>query len=251
MIFKSNSSYAKVFIEWASNTLFTLQLGTTEQKAELINNHMGADFKLFKQVMLCHPGQISCVYLISLGTAGDLRETFSIVGGRDVNIVCKYGRTNDIDRRMTELSNEYSKKNENISLSVITFSFIDDVFASKAETDMKDIFTNDYHKLTDIQESELICVTRRQISNITRLYRTLENDYGREYEKIKASYVEKDFVKERTIMEKDKVIMEKDRLIMEKDMEIERLQSKNKELALQSKIDKLTYQLDKVENYSS
>lgn len=252
-IFRSRSTYAQPFIVWATETLFALHIGTTEQKAELINNYLGADFKLFKQVMSCHPGKISCVYLVSLGVVKDLKDTFSIENERDINLVCKYGRTNDIDRRMTELSNEYKKKNKKIALNVITFSFIDDAFSSKAEKDMADIFSNDYHKLENISENELICVNKRQISNISRLYRTLENDYGREYDKIKASYVEKDLIKERIIMDKDRLLMDKDKMLLEKDkilleknVEIERLTSKNTELSLQSKIDKLTYQLSKV-----
>jgi hypothetical protein len=294
-IFKSKSSYAQIFIEWATNTLFTLHIGSTEQKTELINSQLGTDFKLFKQVMSCHPGKISCVYLISLGTVADLKDTFSIKDEKDANIVCKYGRTNDIDRRMTELSNEYKKKNKKISLSLQTFSFIDDVFSSKAEKEMADIFSSDYHKLENITENELICVNKKQISNISRLYRTLENDYGREYEKIRAEYVKKDSIKERkiidlektimekemtimerektimereketvkrektimereketvkrekTIMEREKTIMEKDSIITEKDLFIERLQTKNTEMRMKSKINKLTSQLAKV-----
>jgi len=34
--------------------------------------------KLFKQVMVCHPGKISCIYLINIDTVKDLIKTFKI-----------------------------------------------------------------------------------------------------------------------------------------------------------------------------
>jgi hypothetical protein len=131
-IFRSRSALAENFINWASDTLFTLHLGTTEQKAELITNTLGTDLNLFKQVMSCYSGKISCVYLISFGTVKDLKKTFNINNINDTDIVCKYGRTNDINRRITELSNEYKKKNKKISVNMLTFVYIDEAFASKS-----------------------------------------------------------------------------------------------------------------------
>jgi hypothetical protein len=256
---RSKSSYADLFIQWATETLFTLHIGTTEQKTELINNYIGTDFKLFKQVMLCHPGKISCVYLISLGSVKDLKETFSIEDERDANIVCKYGRTNNIDRRMTELSNEYKKKNSKVSLSVVTFSFIDDVYASEAEAELARIFSDGYNKLTDIKENELVCMNKRQISNTSKFYRLIESDYGKEYDKIKAKYVEKDAEKNNTIFEKNKIINEKEQIIMEKERIImgkertiieQNNENEKQKLKMQSEIDKLNMQseIDKLKS---
>ena len=232
-IFRSQSKLARNFINWASDTLFTLHLGTVEQKVELITNTIGTDLNLFKQVMSCYTGKISCVYFISFGTVKDLKKTFNINNASDTDIVCKYGRTNDINRRITELANEYNKKNKKISVNMLTFVYIDEAFASKAEKDMADIFSSDYNKLDNIIENELVTIKEKQIGNITRLYRSLGEEYGKEYVKIKTEYEKKELINEKKLMEYEKknllLISENEKLKMiieNKTLELELLKCK-------------------------
>jgi len=94
---------------------------------------------------------------------------------------------------------------------------------------MADIFSSEYNKLTNIFENELITISKKQISNIIRLYKTLEDSYGKEYDKIKFSF--------------EKQIMLNDNEIITKDNEIEKLNMSIDNLKMKSEIDNLKYQL--------
>jgi len=222
-IFRSRSSISRKLSRWISETMFTIQFGSTCQKQNLIENIMGIDLSSFKQVMSGHCGSISCVYLIYIGTVKQLKNSLHIDGKADTDIVCKYGRTNDIDRRINELNNKYKKLNPDVTLSVITFSFIDETCNVKVESELSNLFNET--KLVHEVEKELIITNKTNIPIIKKLYQTLEIDYGREISCVRKTY-------EDEIKRKDIEIRNLEKQVFE--LTIENLQLKNLDLQLKN-----------------
>lgn len=110
ILFSSRTGNANKFVEWATETLFTTQMGTTEQKEVLCSKLLGQPVKNIRAVFKRCSKKVPCIYRFSLGTAKDLRESMGIDSKIDDDyIIIKYGLTNDMDRRSLELSAEYEK----------------------------------------------------------------------------------------------------------------------------------------------
>jgi hypothetical protein len=207
--------------------MFTFQLGTVEQKEKLTCDYLGVDLQTFKHTMKCYSGKISCIYFISLGSVGNLRNTFNIRNVDNNNIVCKYGRTNDIKRRLSELSNEYRKKNSIITINILSFVFINDKFSSRAEKEVADKFISECHKILDITENELVAIKPQYISNVSQYFKRLEKKYG---DGIEHSELTRELEHEKRELINEKKIMDYERRLLE---------CGNKNLLLMSENEKL------------
>jgi hypothetical protein len=88
----------------------------------------------------CNTNKISSIYLLTLGYVKDLRKEMNISDNfSDEDIVCKYGFTDNLDRRLMEHKNNFSKI-ENVDVKLKYYTFIDTNELSKAENNMKNIF---------------------------------------------------------------------------------------------------------------
>lgn len=188
-IYSSKSPISRLFQNWASTTLFTLQLGTIDDKEDLLTSYLGTNAELCKRVFSSIVTPVSCIYFITLGTVKDLKDVFPLSHMDDNHLVCKYGRTNDFKRRIGELMNHYKKKNKTICLEFIHCAFIDDIYSSDAETDMSTIFSIGINKITDIDENELIIIDKKNIPSVRGHYKSIESNYGKNYENIKEKYI--------------------------------------------------------------
>lgn len=190
-IYASHNPIAKNLQRWATTTLFTLHVGTIQNKVDLFSGLIGTNSDLARKVFNTMSGPISCVYFITLGYVDDLRSTFNLTNFNtsfNNHIVCKYGRTCDFKRRLGELTNKYKNKNSNINLEVLYCSFIDDVYASDAEQDIRDIFNSGFNTISTDDECELVVVDKKKLNTIKRQYTALGNEYGRRYDEIKNKY---------------------------------------------------------------
>lgn len=227
-LYRSQSASAKKFRLWASKTLFTLQMGTVDDKTELINTQLGADTNLFKSVMSCHPSKISGVYLIALGTVKDLKNDFFIEGRKFDSIICKFGKTNDLDRRIKEHEAVYKRKSKNVNMSVVTFVLINEIYISNAEADLTDIFGSGYDRFGTEDENELVIIDKKDIGNIKRMYKSIEEDYGKDFKDIKISHEKEIHKYEMTIssLKNDNLALKNDNLVLQNEMLKLQLQNK-------------------------
>lgn len=140
VLFVSRNENASVFRKWATNKLFTIQMGSKEEKQKLGTQLLKVDLKTFKAVFDSYASTFPCIYLLSLGKVKDLRDTFNISPEiSDKMTVYKYGFTEDLERRLKEHNLDYGKmKNVNVNLSV--FHMIDVKYISKAENDVRNLF---------------------------------------------------------------------------------------------------------------
>lgn len=89
-------------------------------------------------------GSVSCVYLLNLGRYGDLRKIFNIVpftqdgnSYDDDEFIVKYGRTNNLQRRMIEHKSEFKKYGLN-DISIVDFIHVDPANLGTIEVKLKD-----------------------------------------------------------------------------------------------------------------
>ncbi len=240
VLFVSRSGKANHFIKWATETLFTVQLGTEPKKCQLVSDLLGVSIQTVKEVLKTSPRSLPCVYLFSLGTVKNLRKSMNIDAKyRDNDIVCKYGYTIDLSRRMAENMKTYGSI-DNVELKLKCYSYIDPTYCPKAETHIKDYFAAINCNLKYKDYSELVVIK-------TKLLTTTENQYKLVSEAY-AGHI-KDMRKRIEDLEKEIVLLKKhNELIAEqhknelliKTLEIEAEKHKNDILRKDFEIGKLT-----------
>ena len=140
VLFGSHKTTADKFVDWATRILFTVQMGTKEQKDKLVTDIIGATPQTIKTVLNQTTDKLSCIYLFYLGKVKDLRKSFQINNYfNDSDGIYKWGYTEDLDRRTKEHNRNFSKI-KNTNLQLILFNYIDPQYLSKAESRIKNIF---------------------------------------------------------------------------------------------------------------
>lgn len=240
-LYVSKNKNAKKFANWASKVLFTVQMGTKEQKDDLVSKVLGVSARAVKEVFKTSSTTIPCVYLFSLNTVENLRKKMNIHKKySDDSIVCKYGFTKDLSRRTREHLKEYGKF-EKVNLKLKHHSYIDPQYISKAEADIKDFFEALDVTLTYEDYDELVIVKPSLLRTIDRQYRQLSNAYAghikeliKRVEDLKKEMELKEEKHKNEMLVKDNKInmLKKENEMLEKDLEIERMRNE----LLQTKI---------------
>lgn len=174
----SNNKNAKKFSHWAINKLFTIQMGTKEAKEVLGTEILNIKIENYRAVFGKYSQGFPCIYLLSLGKVGALRETFGISAEINNDLtVYKYGFTSDIKRRLGEHNNDYGKmKNVNIELEL--FNYVDLKYTSEAEADVRDIFET-YDTVLDVTgRKELITLNAKQYDRIKKDYMRTAREFA-------------------------------------------------------------------------
>jgi hypothetical protein len=177
VLFVSRSGEAHKFINWATNTLFTLQFGTKDQKTELVADTLGVTASAVKQVFNTSCSTTPSIYLFTLGTVKDLRKSMNI--GKeyyDDSIVAKFGMTIDLPRRTGEHMKTYSKI-KGVDLKIKHHSYIDPQYISSAETDLKNFFNGLSIDFEFKNFDELIILPKRLNKVVNRQFELLSKSY--------------------------------------------------------------------------
>jgi len=177
VLFVSESGKTSRFIKWATKTLFTVQLGTQEQKINLFSSTLGIHSSAVKEFFNADASTLPCIYLFSLGYVKNLKESMKLDSSlEDDSIICKYGLTKDLKRRTTEHEKSYgSIKGSELYLK--HYSYIDPVFLYTAETDLKSFMGA--LKLNCIYENkeELVVIPNNLSKIIEKQYMQLSKSY--------------------------------------------------------------------------
>lgn len=170
LLFCARGNKARRFRKWASNVLFTLQLGNQEEKDVLAAEALNVDVSTVTQLFRKSCRAIPCVYLFEVGTVGEMRPHFNLDEYKNDNEkVYKYGRTEDMARRAGEHQKTYGRlKGNTFGLSV--FSYIDEKNASKAETKLKHYFENMNVNVVDQHYNELVVMDKKKLITMKELY---------------------------------------------------------------------------------
>jgi len=178
LLYCSRSSNAKKFRKWATETLFTVQMGDDNEKQELASNLIGIPTKSLKQVLSKSASSVPCLYHFSLGIAKDLRKIMNIPKEiSDDFIITKYGFTDDLERRTKEHEKTYGKI-KGVKLELMTYIYIDPKYLAQAETDMKNYFETNEIKINYKNFKELIAFNLKHKSQINKQFTIIGNLYA-------------------------------------------------------------------------
>ena len=139
VLFVSRNKHVDKFQDWAEEKLFTIQMGTREQKVKLGAEILNTSPRTLKAVLDKHAANFPSIYLMSLGKVRELREIFGIPSDKlDDSTVYKFGFTEDLSRRVIELENQYSKI-KGVTISMGTFHVVDTKYTSEAENKVREL----------------------------------------------------------------------------------------------------------------
>ena len=220
----SRNKHVDKFQDWAEEKLFTIQMGTRDQKVKLGAEILNTSPRTLKAIFDKHAANFPSIYLMSLGKVRELRETFGIpVDKPDDSIVYKFGFTDDLARRVIELESEYSKL-PGVTMTMGTFQIIDTKYTSEAESEVRETCSafEVRVKKTEHGYNELVALDEKQFANIKKLYRRIGDEFAGATRGLQNQIIElKDRIKEHeneiarlkmTIQHKDELLKHKDEL---------------------------------------
>lgn len=177
VLFASHSGKANNFVNWATETLFTVQMGTNDQKNKLIAKVLGTSTENVIEVFNTHTNKLPVLYFFTLGYVKDLRSSMNINAKyKDNMIIAIYGRTDDIVRRTKE-HNTYYKKIKSINLRLKYESFVDPQFLSNAETDISEYVDDLNCRFLYDKEIEMIIIDEKQLKRFESQYESVSKKY--------------------------------------------------------------------------
>ncbi len=168
------------FQDWAEEKLFTIQMGTRDQKVKLGAEVLNTSPRTLKAIFDKHAATFPSIYLMSLGKVRELRETFGIpVNKPDESTVYKFGFTEDLSRRVIELETEYSKL-PGVAMTIGTFHIIDTKYTSEAENEVREMCAAFEVRVKKTTQgfNELIVLDDKQFANMKKMYRRIGDDFA-------------------------------------------------------------------------
>jgi len=178
VLFVSRNTNVERFQDWAEESLFTIQMGTKEDKVKLGTSILNISPKTYKAVFSTYANKFPCIYLLSLGTVKDLRNTFGIDASTpDDYIVYKYGFTDDLQRRIGENETKYNKL-ENVNVKLATFNIIDPIYMKEAERDIREECNAYEVSLKSDGYNELIVLNEKQLKHTKQHYSRIGREYA-------------------------------------------------------------------------
>jgi hypothetical protein len=149
---------AEKFQDWAFEKLFTLQYGTQVAKQELVADVLGVTPKALKAVLNTNVSTMPAIYLFHLGSVKDLRSSLNIPDRfEDNSTVYKFGRSDNLHRRTGDHETAFGRL-ANVNLRLKHHVYIDPVFTTEAEADIRKYFTDVDWVLPHMQYTELAIV---------------------------------------------------------------------------------------------
>ena len=176
VLFTSRTGNAEEFQSWATEKLFTIQMGTSEARRELSKSIIGVDTDSVKRVFNANSGTTPVVYLFYIGSAKELLKDDKYT---DDDMLCKFGYTNDINARCKQHA-KYFKKEFGKDIELLCYSIIEEKYISNAETSIKHFFASnkvDYKNRNNIDNKELIVITKKNMSQYRAHYKMIQNSY--------------------------------------------------------------------------
>jgi prophage antirepressor-like protein len=178
LLFCARGDKSKRFQKWATKILFTMQMGSQADKDGLAAEALDVDVSTITQIFRKSARAIPCVFLFEVGTVGNMRQHFNLDSHKDdTDKVYKYGRTEDMARRSGEHQKTYGKLKDN-TFGLTVFSYVDEKFASKAETKLKHYFDNFNVNVEDDKHTELVVMNKKKLSTMKELYNDLYIHYS-------------------------------------------------------------------------
>lgn len=172
VLFNSRSGNAELFQDWATETLFTVQMGMIEQKDKLVSKLKGVSYESIQELFSINAREMPCIYLTALNTVEVLRDEMKIDScyANDA-VVYKYGKTTSFETRKNGHNQEYKKIEHLLDKKLVLFTYIDPLYITKAENEISSML-NDY-KMNWDNHDELVIITKEKMKNIKIMYENI------------------------------------------------------------------------------
>ena len=237
------------YFRWILETLFTVQLGDTEDKIELACKLAGMSIQDVKAMCSATSSLVSCIYLFEIGSVGNLRKKLQLSENLDDNdMIYKWGRTGDLSTRAYNHGRTYGN-----NIRLIYKGFIDKQYLVEAEAELRSLFNGKKYKIVTKGHNELSLISHMDLKEVKNAYAMISEKYvGRvsvltnELKDIKYIHVnemlEKDLVISNERARADKIMLEKDKIMLEKDLVISNERARADKIMLEKNMEILKLQ---------
>jgi hypothetical protein len=156
---------------------FIYQLGTVEQKNKLVSQIKGVSYESIQELFSINAREMPCVYLTAFNTVSILRDTMNIDNSyTDDSIVYKFGLTKSFEQRKNGHKSEYKSIDKLIDKKLVYFTYIDPLYISEAETEIKNML-NDY-KISWELHDELVVIPNNMLKFVKTIYENIGMKYS-------------------------------------------------------------------------
>lgn len=177
VLFVSRNNKTNKFINWATKTLFAAQMGTIEQKNKLVSKIKGVSYETIQELFSINARQMPCIYLTAFNTVDKLRHAMDISNNHsDGDIVYKFGLTKSFETRKYGHTQEYKKIDDLIDKKLIYFTYIDPIYITQAEVEIKEILEE--YKLEWDNHKELVIIPNNMLKFVKTAYENIGMKYS-------------------------------------------------------------------------
>ena len=177
VLFVSENNKTEPFIKWATETLFTVQLGSTEQKDKLVSYIKGVSYDSIQELFSINARSLPCVYLTAFNTVDKLKDVMNINNNfSNDSVVCKFGLTKSFINRKNGHKSEYKKLEKLIDMKLVYFTYIDPLYISEAETEIKNLLID--YKFEYDNHDEIVIIPNNMLKIIKTIYENIGMKYS-------------------------------------------------------------------------
>lgn len=173
-----NNDNLRHFQNWAMKILFTVQMGSREQKQHLVSKILGYPYESAYEYLSMSKHPIPMVYFDIIGWVKDLRGSMEINEKyKDGMLVCKWGETGNGKNRLYQ-NNSSLGKIEGAQFSLKYYVIMSNHDTKSAEKVIKDYFKTKDCKLKYDKHTELVVIDPDELKDIKELYDEIQDTYG-------------------------------------------------------------------------
>ena len=177
VLFASSSKTTEKFVFWATESLFTLQMGSIEQKDELVSKIKGVSYAAIQELFSINARELPCVYLTAFNTVATLRKEMNIgTNIPDESVVYKFGLTKSFEVRKNGHKSEYKKIDKLIDMKLIQYTYIDPLYISEAENEIK--YLLEEYKINWDNHDELVIIPNNMLKFVKTIYENIGMKYS-------------------------------------------------------------------------
>jgi len=229
VLFVSRNNKTTKFISWATKILFAAQLGSVEQKNELVSNIKGVSYETIQELFSINARSLPCVYLTAFNNVGILRDKLNIDQSiPDDSIVYKFGLTKSFADRKNGHKKEYKSIADLIDMKLIYYTYIDPLYLADAEKEIKTLLED--YKIKYENHDEIVIIPNNMLKFIKKIYENIGMKYSGHTEEFNRQIMELN-----KVIETIKIQMENQKIIHEKELENKDLVIINKDLIITNK----------------
>jgi dynactin complex subunit len=152
-------------------------MGTRKQKIDLASSALGIDARVVKELLNANRNTLPCIYFFTLGLVKDLRASMDIDPKYpDTATLGRFGFTKELARRTGEHMNKYNKI-EHVDLKLKHYSYIDPLYMSSVEVDIKEYMMGFHAIIKHGTEEELVIVPEEHAEGVKKQYELIGKRY--------------------------------------------------------------------------